>query len=461
VIESSGRGYVDCYKKSHIRREMGYNTRKCAACPAYSVQYPDYEIATCDGTVMSYSKDFSLLKELLGQSRNIIEVGGCNIEILKLPFVSRSASILPGGDEYRFEDHCRYFVSQMEAKVEFSSPPVHEILHVLDSDIPENKAFFYPVFKQKSSPKASGAIILIHGLNEKTWDKYLPWAKKLLELTGKAVLLFPIAFHMNRAPKEWSNYRLMSRVSKERKKIFPTVVQSTFANAAISTRLQLCPQRFFWSGLQSYYDVIQLVREIRSGQHTCIRKDASIDFFGYSIGAFLTQLLLMADPDRVLERSRLFIFCGGPTMNRMSPVSMYILDSEANIAIYSFYVENFEEELKRDRRLADYFTSTSAEGQCFRAMLDYHKLADFRESRFREIGERITALGLDRDTVIPGYEITNTLKGREREIQIRIETMDFPYQYTHEDPFPNWSRIMHAVDRSFSRVFRYAAKFFE
>jgi len=408
---------------------------------------------------MSYTEDYRLLKDRFNRRKEGITIPGRNVEIVDIQFESASSSILPSKDEYRCDEHILYFVAQMERKKEFSSPPVHEILHVLDSDVPENRSFSYPVFKPAGKRKAEGAIILVHGLNEKSWDKYLPWAMKLFELTRKSVILFPIAFHMNRAPREWSDHRLMNKVSKERKKIFPTVVKSTLSNAAISTRLQLCPQRFFWSGLQSYYDVLQLVREIRSGGHTCFKKDASIDFFGYSIGAFLTQLLLMADPERILEESRLFIFCGGPTMNRMSPVSKYIIDSEANIAIYSFYIENFEGELRKDSRLRDYFMGTSPEGSYFRAMIDYHKMTNFREARLREIAGRVCALGLGKDTVVPVYEIVNTLNGRDRDIPVRIENFDFPYHYTHEDPFPAGERISEEVNKSFLRVFEYASQF--
>ena len=104
---------------------------------------------------------------------------------------------------------------------------------------------------------------MLHGFNEKYWDKYLPWAKRLMEQTGKAVVLFPIAFHMNRAPHEWCERRLMHEVSDLRKKTFPDVICSSLVNVAISTRLQAKPQRFVWSGLQTYYDVIRLIRHSR------------------------------------------------------------------------------------------------------------------------------------------------------------------------------------------------------
>ena len=110
-----------------------------------------------------------------------------------------------------------------------------------DIDIIENRDFDITVFK-KSAAKISGRILfLFHGLNEKHWDKYLPWAEKLVELTGSTVVLFPIAFHMNRVPPEWADIRLMNRVSAARRQHSPSILNSTFANAAISARLQLIP----------------------------------------------------------------------------------------------------------------------------------------------------------------------------------------------------------------------------
>lgn len=408
---------------------------------------------------MLYTDEYADLKRVWGEGTRDLALSDCEADILRVPFESDSTVLLPGEGEYRCEDHNRYFVLQMEANTEFSSPPLHEILHVLDSEIEENSAFFYPLFKKRSKKKADGAIFLVHGLNEKSWDKYLPWAKRLHALTGKAVVLFPIAFHMNRAPREWGDRRLMHKVSQERKKIFPAVTASAFANAAISTRLQLCPPRFFWSGLQSYFDVIQVVKEIREGRHPFIGRNAALDFYGYSIGAFLTQLLFMADSGGLLADSRLFIFCGGPTVNRMSPVSRYIIDSEANIALYSFFIENFEKELERDDRLHRFFGDPTPEGTYFRAMLDYHKMADVRESRLLSLADRITAVGLEKDDVIPPYEIENTLRGRNRDIPIRVETLDFPYAYTHEMPFPAGRKNAGAVDESFRRVMDLAAGF--
>ena len=42
----------------------------------------------------------------------------------------------------------------------------------------------------------------------------------------------------------------MNAVSGIRRAQSPVIVNSSFANAAISARIELIPQRFFWLGLQ-------------------------------------------------------------------------------------------------------------------------------------------------------------------------------------------------------------------
>ncbi|MEI7503731.1 MAG: DUF6051 family protein, partial [Paludibacter sp.] len=76
-----------------------------------------------------------------------------------------------------------------------------------DSHLDENLSFVYPVFMPKEIQKADKAILLLHGLNERNWNKYLTWAEFLCKETGKPVILFPIAFHINRTPQSWFNPR--------------------------------------------------------------------------------------------------------------------------------------------------------------------------------------------------------------------------------------------------------------
>lgn len=402
---------------------------------------------------------YDYLNKTFDPHREEINLKDTKTQILNIPFESYNYNILPGESGYRCNYHNKTFTNDNPRSLASSSELCNKILGIDDSKIAENINFSYSLVKNKKSIKSDGVIFLLHGLNEKGWDKYLPWAIKLHEQTGKSIILFPNAFHMNRTPAQWSDPRLMTKITKERENQYPNVVRSSFANAATSTRLQTNPSRFLWSGLQTYYDIIQLVSEIRSDTHPYISKDASIDFFSYSIGAFLGQILLMTNANNFFVDSRLFIFCGGSIFNRMTPVSKYIIDSEANIALYTFFIEHFEKELNKDNRLAHYFSGFHPEGNYFRAMLDIHKLKDFRNKRLHELHEQIMAIVLAKDQVIRPYEVINSLQGEERNIPIKVKIMDFPYSYDHVMPFPISKEHSREINRAFNKVFSIGGKF--
>ena len=61
----------------------------------------------------------------------------------------------------------------------------------------------------------------------------------------------------------------------------------SYVNAAISSRLEAHPQRIFWSGLQTYSDITEVVKDIKKGKIKGISPEADLDLFGYSIGSFL------------------------------------------------------------------------------------------------------------------------------------------------------------------------------
>jgi hypothetical protein len=267
------------------------------------------------------------------------------------------------------------------------------------------------------------------------------------------VLLFPIAFHMNRAPQAWSDTRAMFSASEQRKKQFPLILHSSLTNVAISTRLHAKPQRFVWSGLQTYYDIIQLLEQIKSGNHPAIAATASIDLFAYSIGAFLCEILMMTNYNNYFSNSKLVMFCGGPVFNRISPVSKFILDSEANVNLYSFLVEHLESYLNNDERLKHYLSNAHEEGMCFRSVLNYSAMAGFREERLQKIAERLYAVALNGDTVIYPYEVLNTLQGKYRNIPVPVDIIDLPYHFIHEAPFPATTKNASLVDEAFDTVF--------
>lgn len=404
---------------------------------------------------MRYLETYHYLKTLLRKAPcRCLTADGLLLEWF--PFVSENGDLLPDSNEYLGTEYYRHISDKMDRSR--CSPQMLEILHLGDSQVRENIRFHYPVFAPPES-RSGGIIVLFHGLNERNWEKYLPWAYRLVHATGKAVVLFPMAFHMNRAPQAWRDARPMRDLSEIRRQLFPSLSCSSFANAAISTRLQSLPQRFFWSGIQTYRDFLQFLRTIRQGDHPRIRGDASVDLFGYSIGAFLSQLLLMIEPVEALAESRLFMFCGGATFDRMFPASRYILDSEAVIALYGFFIQNLDEQFKCHQRLSRILGGTCPEGLYFRSMLDYYALREVRETRLRQIGSRIHAAALAGDKVLRPEEIVNTLQGFYRDIPVQVDVETFSYPCTHENPFPLLNGIATQVDRCFNRVFDSAACF--
>jgi hypothetical protein len=258
---------------------------------------------------------------------------------------------------------------------------------------------------------------------------------------------------MQRAPKHWSNKREMYRLSEERKIRFPNIMNSTLSNVAISMRLQSMPQRFIWSGLQTYYDIIQFIEDCKKDQHPVIHKDFDFNIFAYSIGGFLAQILKLTNYNGYFNKTRVCLLCGGAVFNRLSPVSRFILDSEANVALYSFLVEHFDRMLEKDGLLKHYIKGDHPEGRVFYAMLDYHKMREFREELLSRYEDHFYAIVLKKDMIIPSFEVVNTLQGAWRNIRIRVDEVDFNREYIHENPFPVGVINSRQVDEDFKMIF--------
>ena len=398
---------------------------------------------------MNYIETYKSLKTSVNYAEDHIIIPEV-IEVRNFTFASNNCYILPPNDSS--DDAMNGYDRKCETGI------MHEMLYVHDADVKDNISFRYHVFSPVGTEKAKKIVLMFHGFNEKHWHKYLPWAKHIMDMTGKTVILFPIAFHMNRAPQEWSDKRLMYEVSNRRRELFPDIIHSTLSNAAISARLHAKPQRFALSGLQTYYDVIQLMDEYKSGRHPFIAPDAEVDVFAYSIGAFLAEVMMMTNHENYFGKSKLVMFCGGPVFNRLSPVSKFILDSQANVALYSYMIEHLDSHLKNDEKLR-YYLSERPEGLSFRSMMNYGVMSDLREERLRDISDRLLAVGLKQDTVVPPYEIANTLQGKYRDIPARVDVLDLPYPYKHEDPFPVLQKTSDEVDEGFRNVFDLIGKF--
>jgi len=292
-----------------------------------------------------------------------------------------------------------------------------------------NENFNYPVFVPDSDKARKECIILLHGLNERNWDKYLPWAYTLAKQTGKSVILFPIAYHMDRSPEQWKDPRKMLPYVKKRRMELPNVNMSTVVNVALSERLTAQPERLFFSGYQAAGDVMKLMDSITSGEHPLFEKGTVIDFFSYSIGTFLTQIMMLGNPGNRFDNSKFLFFCGGSAFDDMYGVSRYILDSEAYVTLKDYYSNTFENDLNRNSGWKQVFNSTAI-GDSFRAMLSLKSLRHYRSGLFSKFRDRLMTITLRQDKVIIPEKANSVLSGT------RVEEMDFNYAYIHENPFP-------------------------
>ena len=320
-----------------------------------------------------------------------------------------------------------------------------------DQDIVENREFRYPVFMPAGYRQTNRAIILLHGLNEKSWDKYLPWARELVLRTGHAVVCFPISFHMNRTPANWLNYRSMAGLSHVRENKYTDQDCSTFANAAISERLDNMPERFALSGYQSLMDLMNLVNHISSGEHPVFKEGTEIHFFGYSIGAFLSQVLMIANPGGIVDRSRFVLFAGGTVFSHINGISRFIIDKHAFEQWRKYYLN---ETSWRSRTLRTYVKAMNVKNvaRAFMAMLSPDYFSALRNEVFRKHSGRILVYALKEDLVFPEEHIMQNFSGTG----VYVNRLHFPYEYTHETPFPVSTNdaLSEKVDACFEDLFR-------
>jgi hypothetical protein len=373
---------------------------------------------------MEYTKTFSELKNIFSSDKEAITIPESGICIRNIRFISDT--------------------------------PAEGLLNVQDTLIPENRSFSYPVFTpcNKESDKV---ILLLHGLNERSWVKYLVWAFWLAENTGSYVILFPISFHINRSPESWKDPREMIPYMKERNSSLGEVSMSSFANIALSERLSEDPLRFFNSGHQTLTDVVKLIKSVKVGHHQVIPKCSNVDIFAYSIGAFLAEIIMMGNPENLFTDSRLFIFCGGSVFSQMQGSSKLIMDSHAFERLYSYYLNDFEKTIT-EKGPAVEFLSKSQVGMAFRSMIDFARFRSFREDILKKLRNQIHSITLQKDLVIPAKAVVETLnKIKTKSI---VDVWDFPYSYCHENPFPVFnSPQSNEVDICFKKVFASAKDF--
>lgn len=340
---------------------------------------------------------------------------------------------------FPFKSQCEYMVSgENNAAIETDF-------------VSENECFEYPVFINRQHKNNDRVIILLHGLNERSWSKYLPWAEFLCKETGSPVILFPIAYHQNRSPLSWTNPRFLKQFMDSRRMNTGNHRSLSFANLALSLRLSEKPIRFYNSGRQTYYDIVKLIRQIKNGQHSLFKENAQIDFFGYSIGAFLAQILLMGNAGNMLSETRLFMFCGGSVFDRMSGESRNIMDKISFDQLLQYYQVEFTSkyaEIRQQDPLAELFFT----------MLSAPNNKEMRTDFFQSKRSQIKGISLALDTVIPYRGVVEAMGHACASGQIAL--VDFPFDYTHENPFPVYQdATSEEVNKSFNFVFNQAVEF--
>lgn len=339
-------------------------------------------------------------------------------DVYNLAFRSGQANHLLGQLSYRCDEHGK----------DFPGEPATD--GRADCGIKDNLEFRYPFLRGHSAPgdttRSQHLIILLHGLNERSYSKYVPWAYQLWRSTGAAVALFPLSFHVNRVEPHWG--RELKQHLGRRQEVARNENVHQF-NCVLSERLDTHPERFFWGGLQSYGDVVDLVKQIRAGAHPYVDAKAQIDLIGYSAGGYLSLGLMLADETGLFQDSRCVLFASGAVLRSTHLSTRLIMDMACEISLMKLYVR-FTQRLASPR-LAHWLTNHE-EGRWFRALFGEESERPRLEARLKALAPRLLAIANANDEVIPANAVFNTLQGLHRDTGVRVETLALG---VHEHPF--------------------------
>ena len=365
-------------------------------------------------------RDISLAVRRRGEERagEPIAFPGEGAEVHLVPFQSRQERHLLGRGAYRCDEH----------GIDFPAEPTADGL--ADCAIEENLRFRFPLLRALSLPgapePARHLVILLHGLNERSFTKYVPWAYHLWRATGAAVALFPLSLHIGRVSRAWGadvDAYLLRRRAVDRNENVHSY------NCIISDRLDAHPERFFWGGVQSHGDVRDLVRAVRAGAVPQVHPEARIDLLGYSAGGYLALALLLDDEDGLLGDARCLVFESGAALRATSMSSRFIIDHACEVSLMKLYVR-FTGRLANPR--LSHWLGHHELGRWFRALCGDESERTALEERLRALAPRLLAVANTRDEVIPAPAVLNTLAGLHRDTGVRVEAIPLG---VHEQPF--------------------------
>jgi hypothetical protein len=122
-------------------------------------------------------------------------------------------------------------------------------------------------------------------------------------------------------------------------------------------------------------------------------------------------------------------------------------------------MNDFEEKINKRNPFAEFLSSTQI-GIAFRSMIDFSRFRSFRENILGKLKEQIRSITLRKDIVIPSDGIVRTMNTGTGAKRDQVEVWDFPFRYSHENPFPVFNNpVSSEVDRCFERLISRAGLF--
>jgi hypothetical protein len=369
---------------------------------------------------------------------------GEGVDLYFLSFESQNGKYLLGNGGYTCAEHGLTF-------------PGEPTLHApTDAAIAENLRLRYFLVREHRGSmllrRHDRVVILFHGLNERSFTKYIPWAYHIWRSTGSPVILFPLTFHINRVLPAWAGEQ---QKDYEERRALPGNEMSHRFNAVISDRLGAHPDRFFWGAEQSYWDAIDLVRRIRTGSHPHFSSGARVDTFGFSAGGYVSLALMLENHENLFAESRGVVFASGIAVRDVNLASHLIVDHMAEVALMKLFVKY------RDRlaspRLRHWFEH-HPEGRWLNAFCGLIPDRTRLDRRLKELAPRLLGVANTNDQVMPAGAMLNSLQGIRRDTGVRVEELPLGI---HENPFasPDYNLRDRSLILDFLNVARYGREF--
>lgn len=316
-----------------------------------------------------------------------------------------------------------------------------------DQEIRENLSFAFPLFSPGPGPPASRCLILGHGFNESDYIKLFPWAYCLCKVLGVPVIIFPCAFHINRRPVAWIR---LGRAHHRRRRLLPGNRLSSPFNAVVSQRISEAPERFLRAALQSYQDLLDLLRTIRTGRLCTLGPRGKVrplgegavpDFLAYSISGYLFLGAILMDQDHWVEESRLVLFDSFTAWDEANPVSVLVVDQEAYERGTRFYLGDYREEASEEFRA---LYEETAEGIMFRRLFLRGTVGTPLRQEVARLRERLLIIADPHDPVFPGQAIGEHLGHDIPSVLLSLGRHEFPFNLPRTDAmgFPQLARAI-------------------